>query len=236
MSDWTSLAFFELTGWWHKPAAILVGFVVGALLTGLGVQGITHMFTGQKVPGFFLNIVRSLGGVMGFLIVLWGMGGPGGGWGNGPGLGAGKGPGDGSGTSKYDKSTVMSPTTDKSKEKESEKEKEKSDRSLVLRIEVLGPDPLKALGLGNEPDRCYRVNLPKGAKVLTLNELKKFINPSGNDPKWKHLKVVIYMDSPAPIYSRVPDLKDWATKQLMPDPKEKFQVDEERVEANAPVN
>jgi hypothetical protein len=236
MSVWNSLALFAVVGLVEKILAIIGGFVVGAIAIGLLVQGLVRLASGQNLPRIPLLIVRFLGGVMvGWLVTLWVMGGGGtgiggtGGWGFGSDNSSGKNGGN-------DKSSA---STKVYKEKDKEEEPASTVKTPVLRIEVLGVKPLEKLGKRTEDPRpCYRVATAEGPKLMTLAELTKFIHPSENEYLWKHLELVIYKDSPAPAlhYKDVQDLKEWARKQLLPDPKETIRVDQTEVDADAPVN
>ncbi len=233
MNHPTTLALFDVANWWRAPLIVLIGIILGALVTSLAVQGATKLVTGQKVPSFFLNIVRFLGGLTGCLIALMLLSkGGGGGWGfgSGNGLGEGKGPGDGS-------ASYSSQTQSKNKnDKEKPAEKEKPAKPQVLRIEVLNDKALERLGQGDNLKRCYRVSTPEGPKYMDLAELKKFINPTGGEPVWKHLELVIYTDdSPAVFYPQITDLEQWAHHQLLANSKEEVKVDKEVIDGKAPA-
>jgi len=234
----TFLAVFESVSRVEKLLAVVGGFVLGALLTGLIVNVITRLTTGQKLPRIPIMVVRVLGGIIaGWLVMLWVMGGGGFGIGGSGGWGVGSGTGTGpSNTRDKDGNNTYS---NNETEKEKEKGKAVSPPQTVptLRIEVLGPTPLKELA-GKKPfdlDQCYRVSTPDGRKLLTLAEVKKLIDPSEDEPAWRRIMLVIYNDSPNKDNRRVEDLKKWAETLLLKDPKEKIRVDFYEPEENAPL-
>src|SRR5438105_3044925 len=114
-----------------KVLAVVGGFVLAALFTGVGAQASAKLVTGFTIPRWPLHSLRLLGGVAGGLLVWLLVFGVGGGGFGGPG---GWGPGTGSG----------SDNTGKEKDKDSvvrDKDKDNNPTAQlaeVLRVEVLG--------------------------------------------------------------------------------------------------
>lgn len=211
-----------------KVLAILGGAVVGALvvgfLTGLAVRGLTT----RKMPLWARNVMRILGAVVGgWLVALWLFGGGGPGVGGTGGLGLGSGSGKGPTTEKGSGSGT-SPTTHK---------RPGDTDGASLRVEVLGPDPLRKLAGGKQPDlnQCYRVEAPEGPRLLTFERLKTFINERKmQPPPLRRLTVVLYKDSPVENRPVVTKLTEWARDQVTENG-EKLEVPVLPLEKDAPT-
>lgn len=225
VNEWIGLiAVLDKVGYVEKALAAIGGFVVGALLTGLLVQAITRLSTGQKVPRWVLHTLRLLGGIaVGWLVLLWVMGGGGSGIGGSGGFGFGPGSGNGTGDEKGKPAS-------KTNNKPPDKELPGSSGATPLSIEVLSNDTLRGiLKERYDPQRCYRirppdsdrategVRLPDETRLLTLREVKKLIDPEG-EPAWRMVNLVLYEDSPDRRVDRVQDLKSWAESLRVKNP------------------
>jgi hypothetical protein len=180
-----------------KVLAAVGGAALGALLIGWLVQLIAKLAFAQKVRGWPLAIVRTVGGVACGLLV-WSLLGPSLGPGKGPGQGAGKGPGEGNRTEQpSDNGTSRGSDTNTSANTQT--------KGQTLVVEVLGDDPLREIArkqgvvFDSLRERRYRI-VEGGKKVLkTRQEVEKIIKErrqSESDPLVA-LTIKVYKDSPA---------------------------------------
>jgi len=128
-----------------------------------------------------------------------------GGWGFGGG-------GDGVKDGVKDAVKDAKPGKDTGKGKDKDSGKGTPEPAEVMRVEVLGEEPLKKLARGGKPDltKCYRVG--RKSAPLSLVDLKALIRGRmKGEPPLKRLKVTVYKDSPEPdLSSAVTDLISWA--------------------------
>jgi hypothetical protein len=191
-----------------KLLAVLGGALVSGLLVGFLTGTMVKLLTKrqQPLPPLPRRVIRLGGAIIGGWIVAMFVFGPGG-WGFGPGGGPGSGDGDdhGPGTTERGKPhptppPTLPPATD-------------IKTRPPLRVEVLGPDPLRAIG-GPTADlnRRYRVETPQGKRVLlNLTEVKVLISKAvEEDPPLRHIKVIWYRDSPADDKGWITNLIKWA--------------------------
>jgi len=243
MNEWIGLlAVGETVGYVEKALAVIGGFVIGGLLTGLLVQVITRLSTGQKVPRWVLHTLRLLGGIaVGWLVLLWVMGGGGSGLGGSGGFGFG--PGSGSGTS-----DEKGKPASKTNEKPPDKERPGSAGPTPLSIEVLSNDTLRGILKDRyDPQHCYRVRppdsdrategvrLPDNTRLLTLREIKKLVDPEG-EPAWRTVILVLFEDSPDRDVDRVRDLKSWTESLRVKNPSGNVKVKIDDRFGKAPLN
>lgn len=193
------------------------GFFLGGLVTGLVAQLIVAGISRQKMPRWVLNSIRLLGGLTVAMLLFHFMGGGGSGLGGPGGWG-----GSGSGTG-----TVEKDSTTAQKTRETNPEIDLPAGTTPLEIEVLGNDAVEKIA-GRETvasQRYYRLRQQEGSRLLTLDEIKKLINPEG-EPKWRYVILVLYLeDGPDREVSRVRDLKKWAEGLRVKDPPGNVKVD-----------
>jgi len=219
--------------------AVLGAFGLGYVLLGVIVAVLVKLTTGQKTPAWLLYIFRTLGGIVTcWLAILWlfgvggyGLGGPGG-YGLG---GAGSGSGDGTGTG-----TELVSTSKDSPPAEKEKAGKSDEPGIgegdTIRVEILGPEPLRKLaGTGKvDPTRLYRLAGQKG-NLLTLQELQALLRKRRDGkPPLRRLEIVLYLDSPAREVSHVAALARWARD--LGDERDRFRVDFTDQDGYAPVD
>jgi hypothetical protein len=227
---------FEQLGLVIKWLAGLGGFLVGGFLVGLFVQLLVAVAWRQKIPPLALALIRVLGGItIGWLAML--LVGTGNGTGNGFGFGgqgseSGNGPGSGSG-----KEQVASKDKDHSSTSNGSTETVPLRPSDTLEVEVLGIHAVKALvgKASYDSGKWYRVHTPEGTKLMTLEEVKKFIAPDEETTHYRRLVLVIYGDSPNRDKAQVTDLQNWANSFLLKDGKGKINVELVEKDEDAPV-
>src|SRR5262249_3822259 len=151
-----------------KALAVVGGAVVGGLTTGAVTGFCVRRVATQKFAGRARWTMRGLGGVtFGWLTALLLFGGGGGyGLGGTGGLGLG-----GTGTGSTRGHGEKPPPGKK------DGEKEPAAGATALTVEVLGRPALQRLrgGANFDPERCFRVEGDREARLLTLAELKQLI-------------------------------------------------------------
>ncbi len=217
--------------------AIIGGAAVGAFLTGFITQAIVRGYTGQKVPTWVVWTLRILGGVtLGWLVYLLVYGHGGGLFG---GLGGGNGKDGGTGGPHETSPAVTAPKDVRPNEKDGSVGS--PDKGNVLRIEVLGDEPLKKMAEAGkiksaDPERCYRVADDDPANLRTLKEVEKLIRERlDKEPPLKRIELILYKDSPQKKVARVADLKHWADERTPAASQEKLIVDYKEPGEDAPV-
>jgi hypothetical protein len=200
----------DAISWPVKALAVVGGAFLGALATGLLVQLLAKLLTGQKVPRYPLWALRLLGGVVaGWLVALFVLGG------GGFGLGGPGGWGFSSGTGDQNAKTGPKDDTISPKDKPSVKDKETSP-AQVLRLEVLTDRAIEKL-VGTEgvaQKRYYRIEGAEPNDLLTLGALKDRIRSQlDKEPPLRRLDIVIRKDSPREDTGRVLELSKWAEEQ-----------------------
>jgi hypothetical protein len=224
-------ALLEDLGKGQKVALGVGGFVAGALLTGWIVKLLgVALAPGKKVPAVPMVVTRVLGGVVVAwlaMLLTFGTGwGPWGGDGGGPGR---------DGTSNGAKDNPKE--TAKDHKDTSNKDQTTPSRHETLRIEALGDETLRAIEKDSfDPDRCFRIRKGEKTELLTLDQLKKEINPGGDRLAIRRIELVLYLDSGGRTSPRVRKLTDWIERLQPPKNGEKVRVDFIEPGEKAPLN
>ncbi len=211
-----------------KLLAVAGGALIGGLLVGLLTGAAVRGLTARKMAPWARNIMRLLGAVAGgWLVALWLL--AGGGWeiGGPGGLGIGSGSGRGPSTQRHEARDTSPSTRSLAATGENARFEES------LRIEVLGPAPLRKLAGGKEPNlqRPYRVE----GQMMSLAEIKDLIRKRRlQEPPLRHVVLVLYNDSPARDRPVVYDLADWAGA-VVAEGRDKLKVDYDLPGGDAPV-
>ena len=156
------------------------------------IQMAVRGWTRQEVPRWIMMTMRvSIGGLSGWLVMLWLFAGGGGGLG-GPG-----GPGPGNGNSNGN----TQPVTQQSKPK-NETQPPPGDFTqdvTTLYVEVLSTETVKKIAPQiTDPAACYRVHTPEGSRLWTLKEVLNYLQQRVTEkPPLKNLTIVLYKDSPS---------------------------------------
>ncbi len=221
--------------------AIVGGGAVGAFVTGFLTQTIVRGYTGQTVPQWVVWTLRILGGVaFGWLVYLLVFGQGGSLFG---GLGGGGNGKDGGGKDSPRDTTpaVTTPKDGKADDKSKDGSPVPVDKSSVVRVQVLGDDPLQEMVKAGrvksfDSDRCYRVDDDGPADLKTLKEVEQYLlQRVRREPPLKRIELVLYKDSPQKKVPRVSELKKWADDLTLPGKDEKVIVDYKELGEAAPV-
>ncbi len=194
---------FEANEWLSHPDRILA-VVGGAAVGGFGLPWLVQMavrgWTGQQIPRWIMMTLRvGMGGISGWLVMLWLFAGGGGGMG-GPG-----GFGFGSGNNNGENKPVE---TAKNQEEPVHHEDDVTQTETTLVVEVLGEKALQRIAGENvDKDSCYRVEMPGGSRLMTLKEVEEHIkHRAAEKPPLNGVKLVLYNDSPSKYVSKVAQL------------------------------
>lgn len=206
-----------------KWLAVFGAFALGAMLLGWLTQTMVMLAFRQKIPLWPMWLLRLLGGVLlAWVAYLWlfgsggnQLGGPG-----GPSSGAGK-----------DKGKDRPSIEKAGKEKDGSKDKDSRDKvppvaaDTLIRIEVLGDDPLRKIAKTASLDTAKRYRLVDDRELRTFEEVQKFLRQRRTQqPPLKVVQIVLYQDSPSPNRDSVLDLERWL-KDLAGDGKGELIVD-----------
>jgi hypothetical protein len=185
--------------------AVIGGGVVGGLLIGFLTGMLVRLVSTRKMPRWARNVVRVTGAVAcGWLVAVILFGGGGSGFGGSGGGYLGGGSGEGSSSPSTPQSS--GPVSPSSKASPAVPPAENT-----LRVEVLGPAPLRQLTGKPDAENRYRVEGEGGPQLLTLKEVKDFILArQKREPPLRRVVIVVYNDSPAPDKEFVTELKAWA--------------------------
>lgn len=195
-----------------KVLAIFGGILLGGLLIGFIARVAVKLLTTRSLPLWGVRFMRLLGGVAGgWLVWLFVFGGGGSGLGGSGGFGFG-----GSGNSKD------TPEEKKDKKPEVEKPPKKDDikgneKKNILRVAILGLDPLKKLQGKDDPDyrRCYLIEGETPQEVHDLEGIQKVIRERRKEEKDLKVIVVIYTDSPDKEGPLAKKLFNWLAPESM---------------------
>jgi hypothetical protein len=220
-----------------RVLAIVGGFALGGFGTGFLTQMVVKGYTGQQVPRWVLMVLRLLGGtalaclvyslvysqagndVLGHLF-------------------GGAGNNNKPGNSAPQATTPGTTPTDKTPPEKDKSSSAPVDKGSVLRIEVLGNEPLQEIAKRNgqtfDPDHCYRIEEAEPMMLLTLKEARDYIRQrSDREPPLRRIELVLYRDSPQKKVARVSDLKQWADD--LTSKGEKVLVDYKEAGEDAPI-
>jgi hypothetical protein len=189
-----------------KVLAVVGSAVLGGVGLGLLSQLLSRAFTAKPLHRWPLVVFRLLGAaVCGWLVAWWLFDGGGSGIGGSGGWGFGS--GSGSGETDKPKETVK---TDNAGKKDTSTAIPDADK---LRVEVLVKGFLEKLG--SDEAHCYRVHDEGKAKLLTREEVEKFIlSQQEKQPSLRCIEIVLYKeDSPDKDNRVVASLESWAAKQ-----------------------
>jgi hypothetical protein len=218
--------WLENIGQVEKILAILGGAVVGGLLVGFLTGLLVRLVSTRKMPRWARNVVRLTGAVLsGWLVALILFGGDGLGIGGSGGWGFGSGTGKGTSSAKAPEGGGP-PTTRLAPEG--------GTAAATIQVEVLGPAAREKLPGKPDDDHCYRVEVEGQARLMTLGEVKDLLRERARkDPPLRHVRLVLYKDSPTEQALLVKELKDWA--ESLETAGKKVQVDLEMPATNAPT-
>jgi hypothetical protein len=220
---------YEMLSHPDKLLAIVGGAALGGFSLAFLVQLFVRGWTGQQMPRWVTMTLRATGGLLsGWLVALWMFAGGGGGMGGPGGFGFGTGTHSGN-----DNASVKA----KDKEETVRKEDDLTREVQTLYVEVLGEKTLKELDEGRfDPLRCYRIETPKGPRLMTLKEVVDYLKQRLTEkPTLKAVTIVLYKDSPSRWVKRVKDLED-EVGVLTPADGERLSVGYEQPKKNAPRN
>jgi hypothetical protein len=224
----TFAVWLESVGPVERWLAVIGGGVVGGLLIGFLTGVFVRLVSTRKMPRWARNAVRLTGAILcGWLVALILFGG------NGLGLGGTGGWGFGSGTGKSE-STAKAPEGGGPGSPTSKASPVVPPAENTLRVEVLGPAPLRQLTGKADAENRYRVEGENGPKLLTLKEVKEYIlQRQKQGPPLRRVVLVVYKDSPAPDKEFVTELAAWARD--LPADGAKVKVDVDLPGEDAPI-